>query len=389
MPDLRYLRIIFRQLNSALMGIDPGAEGDSFADGHVFDIFPGTGEPPRYRGTLPVGSLLARGYWVMIPEDQEGSFRQAIGIPAREQRDYGVMPAERIAIGPQSESDGSFARRMRWHQSWYRTHVLKVPYGTGPWPRSRTLYGNMLTEQSAEAGLNFLTPAIFELAKRRVAAGTGTVESFRLMHNMLGSQPMCFNLFGELAHDHELATRLVRVLWGEHIARITGVHIEWAPMPAAEYLDDRTAFDAFIEYETQDDRAGFIGIETKLSETFSPRRYDQPAYRRWMTPDSPWRADASDEVAKREHNQLWRDHLLAWSLLRHPESKYAVGELSVLYHPEDHRCRDTVAGYRALLRDETTFSSFDLAQVVSAWKPLAGQWLSQFEQRYLALASSS
>jgi len=247
----------------------------------------------------------------------------------------------------------------------------------------------MLTEQSAEAGLNFLTPAIFDLAKRRVAAGTGTVESFRLMHNMLGSQPMCFNLFGELALDHELAIRLVRVLWGGHITRITGVHIEWAPMPAAEYLHDRTAFDAFIEYETQDDRAGFIGIETKLSETFSPRRYDQPAYRRWMTLDSPWRADANSKVAKRERNQLWRDHLLAWSLLRHPESKYAVGELSVVYHPEDHRCRDTVAGYRALLRDETTFSSFDLAQVVSAWKPLAGQWLSQFEQRYLALESSS
>ncbi|MDE2993992.1 MAG: hypothetical protein OXU67_08935 [Chloroflexota bacterium] len=247
----------------------------------------------------------------------------------------------------------------------------------------------MLTEQSAEAGLNFLTPAIFELAKRRVAAGTGTVESFRLMRNMLGSQPMCFNLFGELALDYELATRLVRILWGEHIARVTGVHIEWAPAPAAEYLDDRTAFDAFIEYKTQDDRAGFIGIETKLSEPFSLRRYDQPAYRRWMTPDGPWRADANDEVAKREHNQLWRDHLLSWSLLRHPKSKYEVGGLSVVYHPEDRRCRDVIAGYRALLRDETTFASFDLAQVVAAWKPLVGRWISRFEQRYLSLEMSS
>ena len=27
------------------------------------------------------------------------------------------------------------------------------------------------------------------------------VEPFRLMHNMLSSQPMCFNLFGELTLD--------------------------------------------------------------------------------------------------------------------------------------------------------------------------------------------
>ena len=292
-------------------------------------------------------------------------------------------------IGPQSKSDNDFARRMRWHQSWYRDRVLKVPYGTGPWPRSHMPYGNMLTEQSAEAGLNFLAPGIFDLAKRRIAEGTGTVESFRLMRNMLSSQPMCFNLFGELALDHELATGLVRVLWGEHIARVTGVYIEWAPEPAAEYLDDRTAFDAFIEYETRDGRAGFVGTETKLSEPFSVHRYDKPEYRRWMTPDGPWRADSGGEVAKQEHNQLWRDHLLSWSLLRHPESKYAEGGLSVVYHPEDRRCRDVIAGYRALLRDTATFSSFDLAQVVSAWKPLAGQWLARFEQRYLALGRSA
>ena len=303
------------------------------------------------------------------------------------------MTAEKHAgmygIGPQSKSDNDFARRMRRHQSWYRDRVLKVSYGTGPRPRSHTPYGNMLTKQSAEVGLNFLTPGIFDLARRRIAEGKGTVNSFRLMRNMLSSQPMCFNLFGELALDHTLATVLVRVLWGEHIARVTGVHIEWAPEPAAEYLDDRTAFDAFIEYETKDGRAGFVGIETKLSEPFSARRYDKPEYRRWMTPDGPWRADSGGEVAKQEHNQLWRDHLLAWSLLRHPQSKYAEGGLSVVYHPEDRRCRDVIAGYRARLRDEATFSSFDLAQVVAAWKPLSGQWLVMFEQRYLALERSA
>ncbi len=293
-----------------------------------------------------------------------------------------------IDIGPQYQGDDDFTRRMRWHQSWYRARVLRVPHGTGPRVTSRTLYGNMLNDHAASRGLNFLTPDIFQLARQRAAAGTGAVEEFRLMRNMLSSQPMAFNLFGELALNHDLATELVRALWGAHVKRVTDVRFEWAPQPADEYLDDRTAFDVFIEYEGDGDHAGFIGIEVKLTEPFSQHRYDKPTYRRWMTPDSPWRADSRDAVADIEHNQLWRDHLLAWSVLQHRSRRYAAGHLSVVFHPEDHRCRGVIDRYRTLLRSQATFSAFDLSQVISAWRPFAGEWLQTFAERYLALDTS-
>lgn len=303
----------------------------------------------------------------------------------------GEDSTERQGIGPQYGKDDDFTRRMRLHQSWYRDRVLGVPYGTGPWASSRTRYGNMLTGASAEKGLNFLTPGIFALARQRIAEGGG-VEPFRALRNMLSSQPMCFNLFGELAFDVEraprLAARQVQALWGRSIARVTDVRFEWVPTPASEYLNDRTTFDAFIEYETEGGRAGFIGIETKLCEPFSPKEYDREEYRRWMTEDAPWRADASARVSRIQHNQLWRDHLLAWSLLQHHGSKYAEGRLTVVYHPGDANCRSAIEGYRALLHDEATFSAFDLAEVAAAWKPLAGAWLAKFEQRYLALENS-
>ena len=296
----------------------------------------------------------------------------------------------RRGVGPQSGSDDGFKKRMRLHQSWYRDRVLCVPYGTGPWKSSTTYYGNMLTEESAKDGLNFLTPSIFALAEKRIAEGHGVVEPFRLLRNMLASQSMCFNLFGELAldRDHGNATKLVQALWRTGAIHVTSVRFEWAPEPAAEYLNDRTAFDAFIEYETKDGRMGFIGIETKLSEPFSEVEYDREEYRRWMAEDSPWRSDARDKVSHTRHNQLWRDHLLAWAMLRPPDSKYVEGGLAVVYHPEDHRCREAIEGYRGLLRHDATFSTFDLATVVAAWKPLTGEWLSRFEQRYLALEDS-
>ena len=201
----------------------------------------------------------------------------------------------------------------------------------------------MLTGESANAGLNFLTPGIIALAKQRIAEGPGA-EPFRLLRNMLSSQPMCFNLFGELALDLDNAAELVQALWGTSAIRVTCIRFDWAPAPAAEYLDDGTAFDAFIEYETDEGRMGFTGIETKLRERFSPKEYDGKKYRRWMTKDAPWRTDAGGQVSRTSHNQL--------------------------------------------LRDEATFSAFDLATVVAAWKPLVGKWLSRFEQRYLTLESS-
>ena len=276
---------------------------------------------------------------------------------------------------------------MRRHQGWYRDRVLKVPCGSGPNRWDTRLLGNMLTEESANRGLNFLTPGIFELARDRITVAEGAVDPFRLLRNMLSSQPMCFNLFGEPARDLELATALTRALWGNRIARVVNVRFEWAPEPAAEYLNDRTAFDAFIEYETGGGDPGFIGIETKLSEPFSPKRYDGEKYRCWMTADSPWRPGA--DVAATRHNQLWRNHLLAWSLLRHPRSEYTQGGVTVVYHPEDRRCRSVTEGYKALLRDDSTFAAFDLNEIVSAWKPLAGDWLRDFERRYLALDESA
>ena len=60
------------------------------------------------------------------------------------------------AIGPQHPNENQFKARMRFHLSWYRAKVLKVPFGQGPRPNSRSYYGNMLTQENGDQGLNFL-----------------------------------------------------------------------------------------------------------------------------------------------------------------------------------------------------------------------------------------
>jgi len=299
-------------------------------------------------------------------------------------------------IGPQHNGDNPFAAWMRLHQSWYRARVLGVPCGAGPTPNSTRSYGNMLRPEEGAKGLNFLTASILQVAQRRIAEGKGTVEPFRLLHNMLSSQPMCLNLFGPLVDDLDLATTLWQALLPGEVKRVTRVLIEYAPEPAAEYLNDRTAFDAYVEYLDTADRPAFTGIEVKLSEPFSQKCYDGPAYRRWMEgADWPWRPGAGDQAAEKSHNQLWRDHLLAVSVIKHGESQFHHGRLMLVRHPGDHHCVSAVQGYQELLRvDDDTFIDMPLDRLIETWEglPLADElqeWLARFRLRYLDLAAGT
>jgi len=303
--------------------------------------------------------------------------------------------AHELEIGPQYAGDQPFTARMRLHQSWYRARVLKAPCGTGPNPTSTTSYGNMLRREDGDRGLNFLSPRILDIAKSRLADQRGAVEPFRLLNNMLSSQPMCFNLFGPLVDDLDFATAAFGALLGPgEVARVTQVTFEYAPEPKCEYLSDGTAFDAFVTYERPDGGVAFLGIETKLTEPFSQKRYDGPAYRRWVErSDSPWPSEAWSRVADIEHNQLWRDQLLAVALLRHPRSAYTAGRFALVRHPQDRDCAGVVAQYRALLKDpDESFLDLPLDRVVDTWQralPAAcSEWIAGLRLRYLDLGAS-
>jgi hypothetical protein len=298
-------------------------------------------------------------------------------------------------VGPQYAGDAAFTARMRFHQSWWRATVLNVPCGHGPTSSSTSRYGSMLDADSAAAGQNFLTAEIFAVVQRRLAEGGGAMDSFRLLQNLLSSQPMCFNLFGPLVEQPERATRLLRGLIGDDLARVRNVAIEWSPQPAADYLGDRTAFDAKVEYERRDGSVVLLGIETKLTDSFSQKPYDGERYRRWMdSPRTPFLPEASAEVATPRHNQVWRNHLLGIAARDRVGSPYAASRSVVLHHPLDDDGARVAASYRQLLKpDDDTFATWTLDGVVDAFAAAASgddevRWVDAFRTRYLALERS-
>jgi hypothetical protein len=300
-----------------------------------------------------------------------------------------------LDFGPQFARDDPFTARMRFHQSWYRAAVLHAPVGTGPKRNSATRYGNLLTEEDANHGLNFLARHIAQVVKRRVDADRGSIDRFRLFGNLLSGQALAFNLFAPLVDQPELATRLIQAIHPDPIQRVTRVSLAWAPRPANDYLNDLTSFDVFIEYLRPDGARGFAGVESRLADAPAPKVFASPRYRELTDrPDSAFEPGALAHLLQPELNPLWRAHLLAEALLAHPASRYAAGRFLLLVHPHDSAQAEAAGRYAALLKPERrSFATLALDALVAAWQA-AGlsesqqAWLAKFEQRYLDLAAS-
>ncbi len=296
-------------------------------------------------------------------------------------------------LGPQHDGDGLFIARMRAHQSWWRATRLGVPCGTGPTATSTTRYGNFLTAEDGRRGMNFLRPGILDVVRSRMAAGPG-VEEFRCLHNLLSSQPLCFNLFAPLVNDSEAATRFLSALLPDEIGQVRGVWIEHSPSPKWEYLNDATAFDAFVIYDRLDGMPAFLAIETKLSEPFSAHVYDTPRYREIARASAAFRDADDPNLADISWNQLWRDHLLAQALLQHPSAPEALtGRLVVVHHPADNRCLAALTDYRALLASGVTVTNWSLDWLTDQWRDVAVEpdeegWVAALSDRYVDLPLS-
>lgn len=281
-------------------------------------------------------------------------------------------------------SDDSWKARYRRLQSWYRTEKL----GAAPGPSgTQALVGSMLAEHAvlANPSLNFFDERVAAYAETRAAqvkASDGTLDLYRLRHNMLSSMPLCFNIFGFLRdHRQDSAPVLAHAL-NLPIHAIDEIEVEWAP-PRDQHLGDRTAFDAFVSYRTADQRKGFVGIETKYTEPFSATEYDCDAYRA-LTRPPVFKDGAADRLVGRATNQLWRNLLLALSV--RAKGGFDLAHVAVFSCYGDSKARAAVEGVRRELADPDAWvraASFEDVISGFAAHPSTASWAAWFRERYL------
>jgi hypothetical protein len=178
-----------------------------------------------------------------------------------------------------------------------------------------TPLGSLLSREAANAGRNFLSPAIHTFVRHElILREEGAYwDEERLFGNALSSGPLAISMFGPLAMDLELASAVFRRLLPDFAHRVINIRFETSPgRNEARFLSDGTATDAAVEVITPDGEQATIFIEVKYSESMlGPAarhrdRYDEASRQvgLFIDPDAATLRSLALE-------QLWREHMLA------------------------------------------------------------------------------
>ena len=283
------------------------------------------------------------------------------------------------------KSDSMFQRRARLLQALWR-EAEGLPVGLH---REAPLGSRLAMPRAEERLENYLTPVIRDVVKAEVLDTTRSAGKLfarpRIFNDLLSSQPLCFNLFAELAENLELATRVLRRLVRTGVGEVKAIEFEWSPGRGDErYTGDKSAFDVFVRYDDEAGKPCFVGIEVKYHENLQDKaarlrpRYDEVAQSMGI-----FDKERLGELRAKPLQQVWRDHLLAGSMLATGE--WSRGEFVFLYSRDNERCQGVVTRYAECLTDDGTFAAWTLEGVVDAIRgETDAAWVAAFYSRYLA-----
>jgi hypothetical protein len=291
------------------------------------------------------------------------------------------------------KTDTDFTAYARLLQSKWRE---KNGYPIGK-SQKGTIYGSYIEEEYAKKnGCNFLTQKIWNIARNEMekSKSSGALYSeYRFVCNLLTSQSLCFNLFGEFLERKDVLLKIFNEIKPALMDKITEVKFEYSPGRGdKKYLGDHTAFDVFIEYEKNNEKS-FLGIETKYVETLSEESNEQAEYnfnrhiqyRKITESCGLFKPEITNEIKKPPYSQIWRDHLLSISLKNGKGKKYNNGYFVYLYPFNNSECRSGIKGYMNFLeKPETNIFELYVEDFIKIMdKNIDEDWVKELFDRYI------
>jgi hypothetical protein len=220
------------------------------------------------------------------------------------------------------------------------------------------------------------------------------IEEPRIWNNLLSSQPLCFNLFGELHYDLKLATSYFKELFPKRVETVISIKFEYSAVRGiSEYTGDHSAFDVFVEY-TNAGKNGFIGIEVKYAESLTEEtkekasetfRNHEKEYSR-LTTSKTFNRNSIEFLKEIPLSQIWRDHLLSLSHLK----DYDEGFFVFLFPKGNCHCQNGVNENKKHLASEdkenSGFYPRHLEGFIQTLRRIHNaDWTKELEERYLGI----
>lgn len=299
-------------------------------------------------------------------------------------------------IGRQYKNDdktdpSGFLSRARLHQSVFRTKHLSNSYDT---------YGNYLTQEDGEKGLNFYNGfGIFQAVKEYRPDYNKPLYS-----NLLRSEHIPFNFFIPLDKNKSYAKSVIKEILKTDIKSVDVIKTEYAPPNAEKYLNDRTSFDAYIEYTRPDKSKGIIGIEVKYTEKeykLQPKSKQEKdilnkesAYYKVTEQCGLYKPEAIKVLPTDNFRQVWRNHLLGESILIADRDKFQHFTSLTLFPADNIHFEKTSKAYIELLNsNENKFLPLTYENFFSILKTHCpddtyAKWLDYLTTRYIVTTDS-
>lgn len=266
--------------------------------------------------------------------------------------------------------ENGLKKRMRLHQGWWRSCVLSEEPGLHPKITTENICNTILNGEISKNNFinNSAIISVEQTLSDRKEQESGLMEQDRLFNNLLSSQPLCFNFFGELNANKDFGLLVLKSFY-PNLTKLNRVIFEYAPIE--KYTKDNSAFDIAFEVE-ENGVMGLIGLECKYTDTFSATEYDKPSYLDIYSKSTSFNSTYED-LKKSQTNQLFRNQLIAESLLQN--NKYNFVYTGLFCFQEDHEAIETGLHFKELLNSEkTNFNIITYADFIKNIQMLNIDW---------------
>lgn len=283
-----------------------------------------------------------------------------------------------------------FRRRVRYHHAMWRM-ANGYPIGTRrvrPGTPARLIGSHLDLDFARESGATFLTPRALTAARAR----TSLVEPHQILDHqsfwadLLSSEAVAVNLFGDLAADLERADRAVHTWWPTTPGRVTDVRFAHSPGRLdPSYSNSRRSFDAMFVLALPDGSKGALAIDVKHREVVE-RHGVKPTHIPRLVEihdrSDAFQTGALDVLNPSRLSMIWLEHLLLLSMLQHDSGRWTWGRYIVLHPEANTDIAHANDEYRKLLTDDATFTSATIEDLLAA-KALAPQTAAALRRRYV------
>lgn len=133
-----------------------------------------------------------------------------------------------------TNGSSNWREKIRIHQGWWRAFVLGISEGEYYDNRNKIWKRicNQVFQETSTDDINFLSNTAYQSVKNTLSGrnniSSGMIDEDRLKFNLLSSQPLCFNFFGELIEDLDFGAKILQC-WFPEVSKLKNVLFEYAP----------------------------------------------------------------------------------------------------------------------------------------------------------------